>query len=200
MEKYSQLINKIEWFCALAEAKEKAYGPYVNGPLGRKIMIIVSPDGTRRTVSLPKYLMEQHLGIELKDRDMTVDHWDTNKENNSIENLRLIPRDLHSAQDTKRVKLIDLECAQCKNNFQRSPRLIRDKSNKGSVSQFCSRSCAGKYSRDVQLGKREKLPVQEPPKSEYFKRKYVDSLTPPKDETEIESLASAFEEKYFLKI
>lgn len=174
MEKYAEILEGVEFYSLISQA-DKMYGPYSsNREDGRKIVIIIDDKGKRRTVSYPKYLMEQHLGKVL-DIDSTVDHWDSNIDNNAIENLRVVPRDQHSADDTRRVKLIKLKCEVCKKDFERSPRLIRDKSKKGKVSAFCSRECAGVYSREVQLGKRDKLPVPEAPTSEYYKRKYVDA-------------------------
>ena len=173
MKKYGWLIDKIDLYTLLSTA-ENVYGPY-NRSDGRQHVIVVREDGSRSTVSLPKYIMEAYLGHKL-DPQSTVDHWDTDKNNNSIENLRIVPRDIHSADDTRRVKLLDLKCSVCNKMFKRSPRLVRDKSKKGKVSQFCSRQCAGKYSRDVQLGLRDKLPVQPPPASEYYKRKYIEKF------------------------
>lgn len=171
MEKYSALLEEIEIFALLSEA-DKVYGPYSRKSDGRQHVVVVDENDCRRTVSYPKYLLEQHLGRTLDPETETVDHWDTDINNNDFENLRLVPRSQHSGDDTRRVKMLDLECAMCKKHFERSPRLVRDKSKKGKVSQFCSRQCAGKYSREVQLGLRERLPVQAPPTSEYYKRKY----------------------------
>jgi hypothetical protein len=159
---------------SLAKDDNKVYGPYKRQSDGRQIVILINPEGKRRTVSYPKYLMEQHLGKELDADDGTVDHINFDKDDNRIENLRVVPRKEHSADDTRRVKLIDLKCDQCQKEFQRSPRLLRDKSKKGTTGIFCSRSCAGKYSRDLQLGKRkEKLPIQPYIESEYYRRKNI---------------------------
>lgn len=186
MKKFGNLIETIEFYSLLATA-ERVFGPYDKGDSGRKIVIVIDDEGNRRTISWPKYIMEQHMGRPLDSNTETVDHWDTDKDNNSIENLRIVPRDEHSADDTRRVKLLDLTCPQCGKKFQRSPRLVRDKAKKGRVGLFCSRQCAGKYSRDVQLCLRERLPVPEPPKSEYYKRKYM---------AKIESIANSMIEKY----
>lgn len=150
----------------------KVYGPY-SRPDQRKIVIVVSRNGKRRTVSYPKWLMERHLGRKLHPDRETVDHWDTNIENNDINNLRLVRRDVHSADDTRRVKMIKLNCAWCDKDFERSPRLLRDKAKKKKSGPFCSRSCAGKYSRMLQLKLIKKFKLQKPIKSEYYKRKYV---------------------------
>lgn len=173
MKKYGELIEQIEFFYALASA-EKVYGPYRSSDVGRQIVILVDKAGNKRTVSYPKYIMEQHLKRKLGP-DETVDHWDSDFNNNDINNLRIMPRKEHSADDTRRVKNIKIKCVMCDKEFERSPRLIRDKSKKGKTSAFCSRECAGKYSREVQLGKRDRMPASDAPKSEYYKRKYVQS-------------------------
>jgi hypothetical protein len=147
------------------------YGPYQKDN-GRKLVIVVDKNGVRRTVSYPKWLMELHLGRKL-DINETVDHWDSNIDNNNLENLRVVPRAEHSANDTRRVKLVDFNCAWCNKEFKRSPRLIRDKAKKKKSGPFCSRSCAGKYSRQLQLKLIKRFSPQKPISSEYYKRKYV---------------------------
>lgn len=171
MDKYGSLINNIDAFMRIAEAESRVFGPYTKEN-GRKIVIIIKPDGSRRTVSYPKYIMEQHLGRELDPETETVDHWDSNKDNNDITNLRLVPRKEHSADDTRRVKLIDLTCAMCGKHFQRSPRLLRDKAKKKNAGPFCSKQCSGRYSRLLKLKQIKKIKKQPFINSEYYKRKY----------------------------
>jgi len=103
----------------------------------------------------------------------TVDHIDSNIDNNDLKNLRIMPRDQHSADDTRRVKKVKFECAWCDKEFERSPRLIRDKAKKGKAGPFCSRNCAGKYSRQLQLKLIDKMDSQKAVDSEYYKRKYA---------------------------
>lgn len=153
---------------------KKVFGPYTKKD-GRKIVIVVERNGKRRTVSYPKWILEKHLGRKLK-IDETVDHWDSDFNNNSIENLKIFPRDVHSANDTRRVKMVDLTCDWCNKSFQRSPRILRDKSKKGARGVFCSRSCAGKYSRNLQLKLIEHFEPQPYVESEYYKRKYVQAF------------------------
>lgn len=166
------LASLVDTYYLLCQA-DKVYGPYVNGPLGRKIVIIKKDDGSTRTVSYPKYLVEKEMGRALDPDKETIDHLDFDKHNNDLSNLRIVPRDQHSADDTRRVKNIKLKCSMCNKEFERSPRVIRDKSKKGVGGQFCSRSCAGKYSRQLQLGLIDKLDSPAYVESEYYRRKNV---------------------------
>ena len=156
----------------------KVHGPYKRKQDGRQIVIIIENNGKRRTVSYPKWIMEMQLGRKLDPDLETVDHIDSNFENNSIENLRIVPRKEHSGDDTRRVKLVKFTCAWCDKEFERSPRLIRDKAKKNKAGPFCSRSCAGKYSRMLQLKLIDKMDSQQAVDSEYYKRKYVKASVP----------------------
>lgn len=148
------------------------YGPYTR-PNGRRLIIEVSHRGKRRTVSYPKWLLEQQLGRKLHPDKETVDHIDSDLNNNDINNLRIMPRKEHSTEDTRRVKFVDFQCPWCDKNFARSPRLVRDKSKKKKAGPFCSRRCAGKYSRKLQLKLIDKLGPQPFLISEYYKKKNV---------------------------
>jgi len=152
----------------------KVHGPYTRKD-GRKIVIIVENNGTRRTVSYPKWLLETHLGRKLDPNKETVDHIDSNFDNNDLKNLRIVPRDQHSADDTRRVVNLKLNCAWCGKDFERSPRLVRDKAKNNKAGPFCSKACAGKYSRMLQLKLIEKMNPQQHVDSEYYKRKYVEA-------------------------
>lgn len=169
--KYASLLGAVDSYCLLAMAR-KVYGPY-SIQHGRQIVIVVNDDGSKRTVSYPKFLVEEHLGRPL-DKDLeTVDHWDSNIDNNSLDNLQILPREEHSANDTRRVKPVKFNCALCKKEFERSPRLVRDKARKNKAGPFCSRTCAGKYSRKLQLKLIDKFDTQPVIDSEYFKKKYI---------------------------
>src|SRR5271165_1183752 len=168
MFKYADLISEVETFYLLSTA-EKVYGPYLRPSDGRQIVIIKDDNGKTRTVSYPKYILEQHLGRPLNPETETVDHINRDKNDNDINNLRLVERSQHSKDDTRRVKLVKFKCSLCNKDFERSPRLVRDKSKKGVTGIFCSRQCAGRYSRKVQLGLIEKFPVQPYVESEYYR-------------------------------
>lgn len=122
--------------------------------------------------------MEIQLGRKLDPNLETVDHIDSNFENNDMNNLRIVPRDQHSADDTRRVKPVKFTCAWCDKEFERSPRLIRDKARKNKAGPFCSRNCAGKYSRQLQLKLIDKFDSQKAVDSEYYKKKYVVATAP----------------------
>jgi hypothetical protein len=155
----------------------KVHGPYKRRD-GRQIVIIVENNGKRRTVSYPKWLMEMQVGRKLDPNLETIDHIDSNFENNDINNLRIVPRDQHSGDDTRRVKLVKFTCAWCDKEFERSPRLVRDKAKKNKAGPFCSRACAGRYSRMLQLKLIDKMDSQKAVDSEYYKRKYVTASVP----------------------
>ena len=165
----NNLLNSIDEFIKLA----KVFGPYKNKLTGRQIVIIKNDDGTSRTVSFPKYLMEQHLGYELDPNLHTIDHIDYNKDNNDLSNFRIVERSQHSADDTRRVKLIKLKCDNCGKIFERSPRVIRDKATKGTAFSACSRSCSGSLNRKLQLKQVDKNDLNAPShiESEYYRRK-----------------------------
>lgn len=174
----NKLTNLLDYaaFYELVSSAEKVYGPYRRQD-GRQIVIIKNDDGSSRTVSWPKHIMEKHLGRPLDPNSETVDHLDFNKDNNDLSNLRIVPRDEHSADDTRRVKNIKLNCSFCKKEFERSPRLIRDKSKKGVGGQFCSRQCAGRYSRQLQLGLIDKMESPAYVESEYYRRKNIQAFS-----------------------
>lgn len=156
----------------------KVHGPYKRKQDGRQIVIIIENNGKRRTVSYPKWIMELQLGRRLDPNLETVDHIDSDFNNNDLSNLRLVPRHEHSGDDTRRVKLVKFTCAWCDKEFERSPRLIRDKAKKNKAGPFCSRKCAGKYSRMLQLKLIDKMDSQQAVDSEYYKRKYVKAFAP----------------------
>jgi hypothetical protein len=150
----------------------KVHGPYKRQD-GRQIVVIIDNNGKRRTVSYPKWLMEMQVGRQLDPNTETVDHIDSNFDNNNLDNLKIMPREEHSSEDTRRVKPVSFECAWCNKEFERSPRLVRDKSKKNKAGPFCSRPCAGRYSRKLQLKLIDKMSPQPMVESEYFKKKYA---------------------------
>lgn len=127
----------------------KIYGPYTRKDGRQHVIEYKKHKGktVRRTISYPKYLLERELGTIPS--DLTVDHLDRNFNNNSLSNLKLIPRAEHSKLDAIRVYYGTANCVWCERKFA----LTKGQSNNGSkAGPFCSRSCSGKYGAYIQNG------------------------------------------------
>lgn len=146
----------------------KIYGPYTRKD-GRKHIVIVNDDGSRTTQSYPRFLKEQELGRKLKIWE-DVDHTDRDKSNDDLANL--LPR-FHAhrvALDVKRVRLVEITCVLCGNIAYKKPNDLDNNAKQGKDGPFCSKSCAGKYSAELQNGrlvrtKQERLPA---PREYYY--------------------------------
>lgn len=135
----------------------KVYGPYKRKD-GRQHVCIV--DGKKkRTVSYPKWLIEQKLGRILDPDLETIDHINGDFTDNRLENIRIIPRPIHASQDTVRVRNIKIKCIWCNKELSRKPGQVHRNARKGFAGPFC-RPCAGKYGAEVQNGKIKKLSAQ----------------------------------------
>jgi len=171
-------------------------GPYFKSKDNkRQIVIVVDRNGTKRTINYARWLMECFLGRKLDEELETVDHINSDVNDNRIENLQLLPRSEHSSNDTRRVKLIKLRCAWGNKEFERSPRLLRDKAKKGRSGPFCSKKCGGMYSRMLQLKLIDKLDKQKHIESEYYKKKNASDNNVPFVEIPLEYLCDIFEEE-----
>jgi hypothetical protein len=169
------ILEMANRFLSLASKRNKVYGPFTKKD-SRQIVIIIYPDGKRRTVSYPKYLMEKKLRRQLDPNLETIHHKDGDHNNNDDSNLEIIPRKQHSENDTRRVKLSKFKCDMCGKKFERSPRLVRDKSKKGAIGIFCSRECSGRHNRLRQLGLGKELKTQPFVKSKYYKKRPVEAV------------------------
>jgi hypothetical protein len=132
----------------------KIYGPYVSKKDNRLRINIIDSNGKRSTISYPKYLMEKHLNRHLT-TDETVDHIDCNVQNNEISNLRILSRSEHAFIDAIRLKSQNFKCPMCNRSFSLDGKKLHDaisNSIKNKAGPFCSKSCAGKYGKNVQLG------------------------------------------------
>ena len=132
----------------------KIYGPYISKQDKRLRIVVVDKTGKKTTVSYPKYLMESYLGRYLTE-DETVDHIDCNVQNNEIFNLRVLSRSEHASVDAKRYTTQSFECPMCKGNFSLDGRKLHDaitNRQRNKAGPFCSRVCAGRYGRGIQLG------------------------------------------------
>ena len=144
----------------------KVYGPYTRSD-GRQ-HVIVKENGKKTTVSYPKWLMEQYIGRKLDPNNETIDHINRDFTDNRIENLRIIDRSNHAKQDSKRVKLVKMNCSWCNKQFMAKACVLDHNKKQGKSGPFCGKSCAGKYSRELQLGRISKFDRNNYNKKEYF--------------------------------
>ncbi len=140
----------------------KIYGPYKRKDGRLHVVLVHVETKKKKTVSYPKFLVEKHYDKYLKPNE-TVDHIDCNFINNNISNLRIIDRSQHAKEDVLRSKEQNFICPWCNKKFTLiGKRLHNAKANRerknSHAGPFCSRSCASKYSRGVQLGD-DPLPV-----------------------------------------
>ena len=123
----------------------KIYGPYIRKD-GRKHIVIIYDDGTRKTKSYPRFLMEQYLGRELLDEE-TVDHINEDFTDDRIENLQLLSRAENSAKAmvNKPAKIYKFICPSCGKLSSKSLAQVKHNQKRSTKGPYCSRSCAGKY-------------------------------------------------------
>lgn len=131
-------------------------------------MILKFKDNSRRTVSYPKWLVENHIGKRLKNNE-TVDHQDRDFQNDNINNLKILTRSNHGYKDALRVKNIEITCVWCGNKSIKRAADLDHNAKMGKVGPFCSKQCTGKYGKSVQMGEKIKFPDREKTKREYYK-------------------------------
>lgn len=132
---------------------------YVGSKDGRYRVYLKYEDRRTQVISYPKYLMEKHLNRYLLDTE-SVDHIDRDVSNNSLDNLRVLDRSVHSKLDAKRNEEVHSECLYCTNKVtlvgRKLSKAIQNR-KEGKAGPFCSRKCSGKYGAEIQNGKRKKI-------------------------------------------
>ena len=114
---------------------------------------------TKKVISYPRYIVEQHLNRELLPTEQ-VHHKDGDFLNNDISNLEVLDESehfsLHAKQNEKYHDKM-MTCPQCGKEFLwTAKQQLRFNSNskrygdKRPVAPFCSKSCSGKYGRMMQ--------------------------------------------------
>jgi hypothetical protein len=141
----------------------KVHGPYLRKD-GRKHVVIVYNDDKKRTVSYPKFLIEQQLGRRLNINE-TIDHIDGDITNDNISNLQILNRIDHVTKDIIRNKPIELNCVFCNNvvilDTSAKQSAYNRHKRQGKAGPFCSRTCSGKYGQLVQTNKISKFEERE---------------------------------------
>ena len=128
----------------------KVFGPYVRKD-GRKHVVLQDTVTKKlKTVSYPKYLVELREGRYLTD-DETVDHRDDDFTNDDLDNLQILSRSANASKSAKRRVPQKFSCPVCNAEFElEGTSLSRATVNrsKGRSGPYCSKSCAGKDSRN----------------------------------------------------
>ena len=88
--------------------------------MNRRMANLVNPLNRkdRTTIAYARYLMAVHLGRKLNANE-TVDHYDENKMNDSLSNLRIMTRLANKAKSQKPKQMIKYICPICNTNFKR---------------------------------------------------------------------------------
>lgn len=128
----------------------KVYGPYLRED-GRKHVILIHDDGTRKTKSYPKFLLEQKLNRELGS-DETCDHIDEDFSNDELDNLQVLTRLDNIKKHTLTIPPAETHtfiCPVCRDEATRILSEIRHNLNLGKSGPYCSRKCAGLVGKDI---------------------------------------------------
>lgn len=135
--------SKLLWLPRRFFVSMKVYGPYTRKD-GRQHVILYE-NGTRKTISYPKFLLEQKLKRSLRS-DETCDHIDNDHTNNSLTNLQVLSRIDNSRKQMafKPAELGVFTCPVCNCSFTKRMNQVRANLKKGKSGPYCSRSCAGK--------------------------------------------------------
>jgi hypothetical protein len=113
--------------------------------------VILYDGKNRKTVSYPKWLMEQRLGRSLLS-DEVVHHKNKKPLDNRSSNLRIKNRVDHARDHQSPAELISAICPQCQAHIHVLARQVRNNQGKrGKAGPFCGRSCAGRWSRLNQI-------------------------------------------------
>lgn len=111
------------------EQVTKVYGPYKSKTDNRLRALLLFKDGSKKSISYPKYLMEIYLDRYLTD-DETIDHIDGNPLNNEISNLRILSRKEHCKNDVIRNKDVTVKCTYCGKEFTIKGSVLRHRNRK----------------------------------------------------------------------
>jgi len=140
---------------------DKVTGPYLRKD-GRKHIVLNNSSLSKgdksklRTISWPKALMEVKLNRLLSNYE-TVDHIDENLSNDDYDNLQLLSREANiiksfNLNPYRFSEYLSYVCSECNNQFLVLARQVRgNQIRQNKAGPFCSRVCAGKYSRKIQL-------------------------------------------------
>lgn len=120
------------------------YGPVYHKKEKQNYILLRHKYNNRKTsISYARYLMSIKLKRTL-DKSEEVDHIDNNKQNDSLENLQILSPLENKKKNPVIKTLINCVCANCNINFFKEKRQMKKTKN-----TFCSRSCNGKFQRNL---------------------------------------------------
>jgi hypothetical protein len=142
----------------------KVYGPYKTEE-GRNIVILVFPNGRKKTTQYARYLMEKLIGRYLQE-DEEVHHKDGDFTNDGFDNLEIKKSSLHKSEHSTRYTGEYAVCIWCGKDFWLYPKKQSQRARdtkRGKAGPFCSKSCVGQYGAEKQVSaSRETLKVESP--------------------------------------
>ena len=137
-------------------------GPYLRKD-GRKHICLNDTSKSKgdpsktRTLSYPKALVEVRENRLLIENE-TVDHIDEDFTNDNLNNLQILNR-LDNIEKTinnnpqRARKWFEGICSICKNEFRKELNYVLNNRKQGKAGPFCSKICAGKYEKQMQINK-----------------------------------------------
>lgn len=128
--------------------------PFYHSKEGRWFYLLERPDGTKTSTSVARYNLAVKLGRLLAPNEQ-ADHIDGDKTNDSPDNLQILSAAENNAKAREQLGItagyVMLECPECFKVFER--RRHKTHLGKGGAFTACSRVCAGKIRRAMQLEK-----------------------------------------------
>lgn len=129
---------------------KRRYGPYPTAS-GHLFWVDKHEDGSRRSVWVHREMMEHHLGRQLTD-DEVVHHKNEQPSDNRIENFEIKTRADHTRDHQPPAELLEIICPQCGSTaFVEAARIRHNQGKQLKAGPFCSKSCAGKWTRQRQI-------------------------------------------------
>jgi hypothetical protein len=118
-------------------------GYLVVNPEGRKTVILFNSDKNRSSTAYARYLLAVKEGRYLTENEQ-ADHKDTDKTNDSIDNLQILSVEEHKEKtifEFSGKTYIDFICETCNNPFKREIRQVK------TYTKYCSRECSYKRTK-----------------------------------------------------
>jgi HNH endonuclease len=119
----------------------KVYGPYLSKQENRRLVLLYW-DGGKKTMSYARWMMEEHLGRVLTDKE-EVDHRDDNKLNDVISNFQILTRLANTKKSAAAAEMAEVICQHCGKKQQKPMRHIRhNQTRRKCRGPFCDKVCA----------------------------------------------------------